>query len=286
MKRIAVVTDSSADISTQQALDLDVHVIRMPILIDNVEHIENETITLEEFTEKMKQGCIAKTSQPALGKLTAFWDQLLESYDELIYVPISSKLSGSYNTAVLAASDYDGRVTVIDAHFVCAPMQYLLKEIHKLIEMDMSCEDIKNFVENNMSMHAILIPEDLVYLKRGGRISAAAAALGNMLKIVPMLSVEDGSLDVYDKVRTTKKAYKMALEFVTQVDNPEDYYYLVLYGGTESEASKELYQKLSEVVSVQDIYYGPITPVILAHAGPGTIGIGYVKKLKTIIQNM
>ena len=79
MKKIAVVTDSSADISPQQALDLDVHVVRMPILIDNDEHIENETITLEEFTEKMKQGCIAKTSQPSLGKLTAFWDNLLES---------------------------------------------------------------------------------------------------------------------------------------------------------------------------------------------------------------
>ena len=90
MKKVAVVTDSSADISTKQALDLDVHVIRMPILIDNVEHIENETITLEEFTEKMKQGCIAKTSQPSLGNVTAFWDKLLETYDELIYVPISS----------------------------------------------------------------------------------------------------------------------------------------------------------------------------------------------------
>ena len=286
MKKVAVVTDSSADISTKQALDLDVHVIRMPILIDNVEHIENETITLEEFTEKMKQGCIAKTSQPSLGKVTAFWDKLLETYDELIYVPISSKLSGSYNSAVLAAQDYDGKVTVLDAHFVCAPMQFLLKEIHKLIEMEMSCEDIKDFVENNMSMHAILIPEDLIYLKRGGRISAAAAALGNMLKIVPMLSVEDGALDVFDKVRTTKKAYKMAFEFATQVENLNDYYFLVLYGGTESEASKELYQKLSEIVDPQDLYYGPITPVILAHAGPGTIGIGYVKKLKPIIENM
>ena len=286
MKKVAVVTDSSADISTKQALDLDVHVVRMPILIDNVEHIENETITLEEFTEKMKQGCIAKTSQPSLGKLTAFWDKLLETYDELIYVPISSKLSGSYNSAVLAAQDYDGKVTVLDAHFVCAPMQFLLKEIHKLIDMEMSCEDIKNFVENNMSMHAILIPEDLIYLKRGGRISAAAAALGNMLKIVPMLSVEDGALDVFDKVRTTKKAYKIAFEFVTQFENLNDYYFLVLYGGTESEASKELYQKLSEIIDPENLYYGPITPVILAHTGPGTIGIGYVKKLKPIIENM
>ena len=234
----------------------------------------------------MKQGCIAKTSQPSLGKLTAFWDKLLETYDELIYVPISSKLSGSYNSAVLAAQDYDGKVTVLDAHFVCAPMQFLLKEIHKLIEMEMSCEDIKNFVENNMSMHAILIPEDLIYLKRGGRISAAVAALGNMLKIVPMLSVEDGALDVFDKVRTTKKAYKMAFEFATQVENLNDYYFLVLYGGTESEASKELYQKLSEIIDPENLYYGPITPVILAHTGPGTIGIGYVKKLKPIIENM
>ena len=164
--------------------------------------------------------------------------------------------------------------------------QYLLKEIQTLIEMGMDSEDIKNFVENNMSMHAILIPEDLIYLKRGGRISAAAAALGNMLKIVPMLRVEDGALDVYDKVRTTKKAYKMAYEFVTDVDVSEDYYYLVLYGGSESEASKALYQQLCETIDPNDIYYGPITPVILAHTGPGTIGIGHVKKLKAIIKNI
>lgn len=286
MKKIAVVTDSSADISTQQALDLGVHVVRMPLLINNTEYTENETITLEEFTLKMKQGAIVKTSQPALGKLTALWDQLLMDYDELIYVPLSSKLSGSYQSAFLASQEYDGKVIVIDAHFVCAPMQYLLKEIHTMIEMGMNSEDIKNFVENNMSMHAVLIPEDLMYLKRGGRISAAAAALGNMLKIVPMLSVEDGALDVFDKVRTTKKAYKMALDFITNVEHPEDYYYLVLYGGTESEASKALYQQLCETIDPKDIYYGPITPVILAHTGPGTIGIGHVKKLKAVISNM
>ncbi len=284
MRKIAVVTDSSADISDQQALDLNVHVVRLPILVDNVEYIENETITLSEFTERMKRGSSVKTSQPSLGSICGLWDKLLKEYDEVIYIPISSKLSGSYNSAVLAAENYDQKVTVIDAHFVCAPIQYLVKEIHELINMGKTAKEIKTFVENNMSMHAILIPEDLVYLKRGGRISAAAAALGNLLKIVPLLSVENGEIDVYDKVRTAKKAHKMALDFTLNVDNPDDYYFLVLYGGEENEASREMYQQLCDNVNPEDTYYGAIYPVILAHAGPGTVGIGYVKKLKAILR--
>ena len=282
MKKIAVVTDSSADISDQQAHDLEVHVVRLPILIDNIEYIENETITLQEFTDKMKNGSTVKTSQPSIGNVINFWNKLLKTYDEILYIPISSGLSGSYSSAVLAAQSYEGKVTVVDARFACAPTQYLLQEVHELIRQGKTCQEIKSFVEENMSMHAILIPEDLIYLKRGGRISAAAAALGNLLKIVPLLSVENGVIDVYDKVRTTKKAYKMALDFTLNVDHLDDYYFLVLYGGEESPASKELYQKLCEHVNPKDTYYGPIYPVILAHAGPGTIGIGYVKKLKAI----
>ena len=284
MKKIAVVTDSSADLSDEQARALNVDVVRMPVIVDDIEYIENQTITLEEFTQKMKSGCMVKTSQPSIGSVCSVWDRVLEKNDELIYVPLSSGLSGSYNSAVLAAKNYDGKVTVIDARFACAPTQFLLKEIHELIRMGMTSSQIKQFVEENMSMHAILMPEDLIYLKRGGRISGAAAALGNLLKIVPLLSVENGVIDVYDKVRTAKRAHKMALDFVLSVDNPDDYYFLVLYGGEESEASKQMYSKLCEQVNPDDTYYGAIYPVILAHAGPGTIGIGYVKKLKAILR--
>lgn len=284
MKKIAVITDSSADISDEQAKQLNVRVVRLPIIVDNIEYIENKTITLEEFTNKMKAGSTVKTSQPSIGDVCSIWDEALKENDEVLYVPLSSGLSGSYNSAVLASQSYDGKVTVIDSRFACAPTQFLIKEINELIRTGKSSTEIKTFVEENMSMHAILMPEDLIYLKRGGRISAAAAALGNLLKIVPLLSVENGQIDVYDKVRTSKRAYKMALDYVLNVDCLDDYYFLVLYGGEETEASKELYQKLCEHVNPKDTYYGPIYPVILAHAGPGTVGIGYVKKLEAIIR--
>lgn len=283
MKKIAVVTDSSADISDQQAHDLGVYVVRLPILVDNVEYIENETITLQEFTEKMKNGSTVKTSQPSIGYVCSFWEKLLKTHDEVLYIPISSGLSGSYSSAVLASSNYEGKVTVVDARFACAPTQFLLKEINEMVHEGKTCQEIKSFVEENMSMHAVLIPEDLIYLKRGGRISAAAAALGNLLKIIPLLSVENGSIDVYDKVRTSKKAYKMAFEFLVDLDCLDDYYFTVLYGGEESEAGKEIYEQLAQHVNSEDIYYGPIYPVILAHTGPGTIAVGYVKKRKAII---
>ena len=284
MKKIAVVTDSSADISDQQAHDLDVYVVRLPILVDEVEYIENKTITLQEFTEKMINGSTVKTSQPSIGYVCSMWEKLLKTHDEILYIPISSGLSGSYSSAVLASKNYDGKVTVVDARFACAPTHFLLKEIHEMIREGKTCQEIKSFVEENMSMHAVLIPEDLIYLKRGGRISAAAAALGNLLKIVPLLSVENGSIDVYDKVRTAKKAYKMALDFALSLECLDDYYFTVLYGGEASEASKNLYDQLAQHADPKDIYYGPIYPVILAHTGPGTIALGYVKKRKAIIR--
>ena len=275
--KIAVLTDSSADISAEEARVKGIHVIRFPLVIDGEEHTEAETITLEEFTQRMYDGALAKTSQPVVGLLLEKWDELLKKYDHVIYACISAGISGAYETAVAQARNYDGKVTVLNTCYVAYPMQTLCEEIQKMIDYGLTPEDIKEKVETSEKLDAILIPGDLKYLKRGGRISAQAAALGNLLKIVPLLLVVEGKIDAYTKVRTSKKAYEEALKyFEDRTDNYEDYYWYVVHADCE-ELGKELRERTAALTG-QEVYLEKLYPVIMAHTGPGSVAIARSKK--------
>lgn len=277
MLKIALMTDSSADISNEDAAKYGIYVLRFPLTINGIEYIEEESITLNEFTQKMYDGAIAKTAQSIIGRLLTMWDELLLTYDHVIYSPISSGLSGAYQTAMVQSKAYDGKVTVINSKCACYPHQLLCREIKKMVDRGYQPNEIKEIIEKESLMWAVLIPEDLVYLKRGGRISAAAAALGSLLKIVPLLKVENGAIDALEKVRTLKKAYAVGIELATNVENHEDYYWIVC----ESNATEKAVEiaKEMEHITNQSVTIAPIFPVIMAHTGPGTIGIGYIKKL-------
>lgn len=278
MKKIAVLVDSSADLTNEEASELGVHVIRMPLTIDNEDVMENDGISTEDFITRMREGAVVKTSQPLLGSLIDKWDSLLEEYDQVLFIPLSSQLSGTYNSALLASEDYNGRVTVVDAKMACCPLQYLAKDVLSMIDCGLSCEEIRDKIENETYMYATFVPANLTYLKKGGRISPAAAALGNLLKIIPILKVEDGAIDVYDKVRTTKKAYGAAIDAVTNVENTDDYSWYIAHSDCE-ELANEYSAILKEKVN-QDIMVKPIRAIIMAHTGPGTLGVGRLKKLK------
>lgn len=279
MKKVALMTDSSADISVEEAAKKGLFVVRLPLTInDEEEFIEEETITKEEVAKRMRNGDIVKTSQAVLGTLISTWNKVLEEYDEILYIPISSGLSGSYQSAATLAEDYDGRVTVVDAKFVCYPLQWLLEEVDELIKKGIDCRTLKQKIESETFMWAALLPKDLVYLKRGGRISPAAAALGNLLKIVPILKVENGSITVHDKVRTFKKALQVGMDAVCHLENPEDYNYYIVEAEMREEA--EECAKLLEETLHQSVRIAPMYSTILAHTGPDTIAFGYSKKLK------
>ena len=276
--KIAVVTDSSAGIPSDVAQELGIYVTRMPLMINEQEFIEDQDISRASFIEKMRNGALVKTAQPPLGHVMNLFDELLGRYDHIIYIPISSLLSGTYQTACALAQDYDDKVTVVDAKFVSGPLKILSVWANVMAKRGLEPHKIKQIIETEAYMYATLIPEDVTYLKRGGRIKPAAAAIANMVKIVPILSVANGEIDLLEKVRTNKKAVKRGVEIIIEKHDPHDYDFMVLDG----DCSPELYQKVVKEVEKQTgkrPIETKLYPIVMAHTGPGSIGICAIKKL-------
>ena len=278
MKKIAVLTDSSADLSVIEADKLGINVIRMPLIIDGIQSLEETEINLETFIDKMRVNADVKTSSPILGDLLTKWEELLKTNDEVVYIPISSGLSSSFATGLAASKNYDGKVVVIDAKFVCYPLAMLCLDVIEMGKKGYTGLEIKEIVEKDAELWACLMPYNLNALMNGGRISPAVAALGNLLKIVPLLKVENGAIDVLEKVRTHKKAYDRAIKICTDVENPDDYHFLVVDGDSEKE-SLEVAKKIEKIVKAP-VSVHKMHAVIMSHTGPSTVACGRVKKLK------
>ena len=278
MKKIALMCDSSADITKKEAEELGIHVIRMPISINGKEYIEEETIFDEDIIEALKREDKVKTAQPIIGNLTIMWEELLKTHDEVFYLPLSKALSGTCRTAITLAQNYNGRVTVVDSEYVCYPVVHQLMVAKDMFEKGYDCASVKQKLEEESDMFAILIPETLTALKNGGRISPAAAALAGLLKIQPLLKVEHGAIDLVDKVRTLKKAYKEGIQVVTKDIDPADYDWMIIDAANRG-VSDELKGILEEAVG-QPVEQRVFKAVIMSHTGPGTIGFGRIKKIK------
>ncbi len=278
MNKIALMCDSSADITKQQAEELDIHVVRMPITINGKEYIEEETIFDEDVIRALKNEEQVKTAQPIIGDLTKMWDALLETYDEVFYLPLSRELSGTCNVAINLAKAYDGRVTVVDSTFVCYPVIDVLLMAREMFKKGYTTAQVKEKIETEGELYAVLIPENLTTLKNGGRISPAAASIAGLLKIQPLLSVEQGAIDLIDKVRTLKRAYKEGIAHITKDVNPEDYLWMIIDADNRS-VSDELKVYLEETIH-QPVEQHQFKSVIMSHTGPGTIGFGRIRKIK------
>lgn len=278
MVKVALLTDSSADLTTEEALKHGIHIIRMPLTIDGVEFLEEEEISRDELIAAMKSGKSVGTSQPNLGRLIAKIDDLLKTHDKVVFVPISSKLSGTYQTAMVLSEDYNGRLVVLDTKLVSAPLFALLCDMRRLLDEGMELDNLKAYATEKAYMFATLIPEDIVYLKRGGRISPAAAAVANLLKIIPVLSVEDGAIDLFDKVRTYKKAIKAGLDEALKHGNKDDYYWYIVDGDADPEIIASLSKDMEKELGIKPEVH-KLFPIILAHTGPGSIAITCGRKL-------
>ncbi len=278
MRKVAFLCDSAADISKQEADQLGIHVIRMPLIIEGKEYIEEESICDYQIIEALRNGTKVSTSQPSMGEFKRIWDELLNVYDEVIYFPISKELSGTYNNASLLANTYQGKVIVIESTFVCYPIIKMVEVAKKMITAGYSSLQIKYKLEQEGELFAILIPENLHTLKNGGRISPAAAALGGLLKIHPLLKVEKGAIDVEGKVRTIKKAYQYGVQRVIEEINPEEYDWMII-DADNRKVSNHLKSELESILQ-QPVEQRSFKAVIMSHAGPGTIGFGRIKKIK------
>ncbi|MDR1794452.1 MAG: DegV family protein [Erysipelotrichaceae bacterium] len=275
MKTI-VITDSSADVNAAEAAALDLPVIRFPLIADGKSFIDDVEISFSEFKERMLAKEKVGTSQASIGVYQDTFEALLKDYDQVIYVCISKGLSGAYQSACRVAEAFDNRVLVLDTRGVIYGQIYLVEQVRKMVEAGMSLSQIKDLVENNETMTVTVVPEDIQYLKRGGRITPTAAALANLLKICPVLIFKEGVIEALDKVRTFKKAIQVAEDYFDDCVFT-DYQWWVSHGDSPElaeEVAKAMEAKVGLPVPVKLLY-----PVIMAHTGPGTIAIGRMKKL-------
>ena len=217
MERIAVATDTNSSITLEEAEKLGVYMMKMPFTIDGEEYLEDVNCTYEEFCERLDNGAEVSTAQPVLGDLLELWDTLLETHDKVLYIPMSSALSGSCETAMGMAKDYDGKVLVIDNKRISISQRRSVMDALVMIKRGMSAEDIKTYLENDSYNSSIyLAVNTLELLKKSGRVTAAGAAIATIMNIKPVLTIQGAKLDSYAKERGMKKAEKIMLRAIEQ----------------------------------------------------------------------
>ncbi|MDE7404641.1 MAG: DegV family protein, partial [Lachnospiraceae bacterium] len=202
-QKIAIITDSNSGITQAEAKDLGIIVLPMPFMIGEETFFEDITLTQEEFYEKLEGGADVVTSQPSPESVMNLWKETLKEYDEIVYIPMSSGLSGSCQSALMLSEDFDGKVQVVNNQRISVTQRQSAMDAKMLAERNMNAAQIKEFLENDKFNSSIYIMLDtLYYLKKGGRITPAAAAIGTILKLKPVLTIQGDKLYAFANART------------------------------------------------------------------------------------
>ncbi len=281
MSKVAILTDSNSGITQAQAEQIGVTVIPMPFFIDGKEYLEDINLSQEEFYEKLKNDADISTSQPSIGTLQDYFDKLLKDNDEVVFIPMSSGLSGTCQTATMVATDYDGRVQVVNNQRISVTMRQSVKDAKALAAKGKSADEIKNILEEHKLDSSIYITlETLKYLKKGGRITPAAAAIGTMLKLNPVLQIQGEKLDAYAKARGKASAKKIMLKAMKEdmenrfADYAKDghMHIEVAYTGNVEEA-REWAEAVQEAFPQFDFHMDPLSLSVACHIGYGSLAI-------------
>lgn len=286
-KKIAVVTDSNSGITQAKAKEMGVYVLPMPFMIDGKEYFEDINLTIAEFFEKLKGDCNISTSQPSPASITDLWDKVLEEYDEIVHIPMSSGLSGACQTAVMLSDDYDGKVQVVNNQRISVTQEQSVRDALELVKAGKSAEEIKDILVNRKFESSIYIMLDtLTYLKKGGRITPAAAALGNLLKLKPVLQIQGEKLDAFAKARTIKQAKATMLDaiqkdFKERFNNDEDGDMGLFIAHTQNyDAAVEFREEVLKVFPGKDIEIADLSLSVSCHIGPGALALACAKCIK------
>lgn len=285
-KRIAIVTDSNSGITQDQAKELGIHVLPMPFMINNETYFEDITLTQKEFYEQLAAGADVITSQPSPDSVMKLWDELLQEYDEIVHIPMSSGLSGSCQSALMLAADYDGKVQVVNNQRISVTQRQSALDALALAEKGMDAAQIRQFLEEDKFNSSIYIMLDtLYYLKKGGRITPAAAALGTLLKLKPVLQIQGDKLDAFAKARTTSQGKTIMINAIKNdminrfggVD--KDSIWLQIAHTDNEAAATALRAELLELFPGFDIHTDPLSLSIACHIGPGSLAVACSKKI-------
>lgn len=287
MAKIAVVTDSNSGITQAQAKELGVHVLPMPFMINEETYFEDITLSQEEFYQKLEEGANISTSQPSPQAVMDLWDRLLEDYDEVVHIPMSSGLSGSCQSAHMLAQDYDGRVQVVDNQRISVTQRQSALDALLLAEQGLTAKEIKDaLIEDKFNSSIYIMLDTLYYLKKGGRITPAAAAIGTLLKLKPVLQIQGEKLDAFAKARTTSQGKTMMINAIkTDIENrfggmtEEDTMWIQIAHTNNAEAANALKEELQEIFPNYDIHIDPLSLSVACHIGPGSLAIACCKKM-------
>ena len=278
-------TDSNSGITPEEGKKIGIYSLPMPVIIEGDVFYEGKNITQEEYYGAMTSGKNVTTSQPSPGDVMDMWDGILkEGYEQVVYIPMSSGLSASCHAAIQLSEEYDGKVQVVDDHRISVTMRESVLEAKWMANQGMTAEEIKKRLEENAYNSSIYIAVDtLEYLKKGGRVTAAGAAIGAVLNIKPVLTIQGEKLDAFTKVRGMKKAELKMLEAIEEDLNTRfadvDRKQLRLgAAGTfqKQEDADQWYKMVKDTFEneIHDIYYDSLSFSIECHVGPNAIGIG------------
>lgn len=283
--KTAVVTDTNSGILKEEAEQLGVFSISMPVIIDQEIFYEGLNITEKEFYSALVSGKTVSTSQPAPADILETWENILSmGYEEIIHIPMSSGLSSCCSNAKMLAEDYGGKVVVADNHRISITLKESVYKAKKMADSGSPADEIRNALEKDAYNCCIYISVDtLEYLKKGGRITPAAAMLGSVLNIKPILSIKGEKLDSFAKVRGKKKCYLRMLETLkTEMDTRfayagKDRLLVGMAGTALSEEEIEYWgNRLKDTFPYADFYYNSLSLSIGCHTGPGALGMGIV----------
>ncbi len=286
--KVAIVVDSNSGIFKHDGEKMEIFVVPMPVVINDETYYEGETITLDKFFDHLINGDRVTSSQPAPGDLLEMWEDILKSgYDEVVYIPMSSGLSSSCATAMMLASDFDGKVQVVDNHRISVPQYGSVLDAMKLAKEGKNALEIKQALEATAFDCSIYISvETLEFLKRGGRITGAAAAVGSVLNIKPILTIQGDKLDAFAKVRGTKKARSKIIESIEKdltqrfADVPKENMRIATAGSFRNPEDAQAWRK--EVESHFpgfDVVYFDLGCSVGTHVGPDSFAAGIYKAL-------
>ena len=283
--RVAIVTDSNSGISVAEGVQLGVFVLPMPLLVDGRLRFEGVDLTADEFYAAQQAGRSVSTSQPSPGDVIDLWDRVLEEHDALVYIPMSSGLSASCHTAAVLAEGYGGRVQVADLRRISVTQELAVLDGADMARLGCTAVEIKEELER-ISMDAMIYigVETLTYLRRGGRITPAAAAMGNLLNIKPLLKIHGDRLDAYAKVRGVKackqRAVEATRESVEQFLQKGWYFHVgTAHSYRTQEEIQEWQQTLERNFPGIPASHGELALSIGCHTGPGAFGMGLVRRV-------
>ena len=285
MSKIAIITDSNSGINFEAGKEIGVRVLPMPFLIDGKTYYEEISLSQTEFFEKLESDVDISTSQPSPESVMKIWDDALEEADEVVYIPMSSGLSSSCHTALMLADDYEGKVQVVDNQRISVTQRQSVLDALELAKRGLTAAQIKEKLERVKFESSIYIMLDtLKYLKKGGRITPAAAALGSALRLKPVLTIQGEKLDAFAIAKTKKQGVKKMFSAIEDdinsrfggVDHMENIHMEIAHT-KNPEAAEELRQQIIEKFGVKQVDLYPLSLSIACHIGPGSLAVACSK---------